>query len=82
MDLITAIPALYHQLLLPVSVIMLLTGAVSGAFSLHKGVGKAAGKVIGGIALAALTFGGLGLTHALQNTVNIHGGPVLVDTGM
>jgi len=82
-DLIYAIPSLYRQLQLPVAVITLLTGAIAGAFSLHKGFGHAAGKVIGGIALAALVFGGLSLAHSINLTVNNHsgGGPVMVDTG-
>jgi hypothetical protein len=80
-DLITAIPDLYYQLQLPVGVITLLIGAVSGAFSLHKGVGKAAGKVIGGIALASLTFGGLSLANSINDTVNMHAGPIMTQTG-
>jgi hypothetical protein len=82
-DLITTIPALYTQLQLPVAVITLLVGALAGAFSLHKGVGRAAGKVIGGIAFASLVFGGLSLAHSINYTVNSHsyGGPVMVDTG-
>jgi sulfopyruvate decarboxylase TPP-binding subunit len=82
-DLINAIPSLYYQLQMPVAVITLLVGALAGAFSLHKGVGKAAGKVVGGIALASLVFGGLSLAHSINATVNLHsgGGPVMVDTG-
>jgi hypothetical protein len=82
-DLIYAIPNLYHQLQLPVAVVTLLVGAVSGAFSLHKGVGKAAGKVIGGVALASLVFGGLSLAHSINYTVNMHGGtgPIMLNTG-
>jgi hypothetical protein len=81
-DLITAIPTLYFQLQMPVAVITLLTGAVAGAFSLHKGVGKAAGKVVGGIALASLVFGGLSLARSINATVNTHAGsPVMIDTG-
>jgi hypothetical protein len=82
-DLITAIPTLYYQLEKPIAVILLITGGISGAFSLHRGFGHAAGKVIGGIALAALVFGGLSLAHSINATVNLHsgGGPVMVDTG-
>lgn len=77
-DLITAIPTLYHQLQLPVAVTMLLVGAVSGALSLHKGIGKAAGKVVGSIALSSLVFGGLSLTQAINQTVDTHSGqPIL-----
>lgn len=82
-DLITAIPTLYYQLEKPVAVIILIVGALAGAFSLHRGVGRAAGKVVGGIALASLVFGGLSLAHSINATVNMHsgGGPVMVDTG-
>jgi hypothetical protein len=82
-DLITAIPSLYYQLQMPVAVITLLVGATAGGFSLHKGVGRASGKVVGGIALASLIFGGLSLAHSINTTVNMHsgGGPVMVDTG-
>lgn len=83
-DLVQVIPNLYHALQLPVAVITLLTGAVTGAFSLHKGVGKAAGKVVGGIALASLVFGGLSLAHSINatvdNPVNSGNGPVLFPT--
>lgn len=80
-DLIAAIPNLYHSLQLPVALVSLITGGVAGAFSLHKGVGKAAGKVVGGIALASLTFGGLSLAHSINYTVNVHSGtPVMLNT--
>jgi hypothetical protein len=80
-DLIWAIPNLYYQLQLPVAVTTLIVGAVSGAFSLHKGFGKAAGKVVGGIALASLVFGGLTLANSINQTVGIHGGPIMTPTG-
>jgi hypothetical protein len=78
-DLITAIPNLYYQLQMPVAIITLLSGAIAGAFSLHRGIGQAAGKTIGGIALASLVFGGLSLTKAINQTVDTHSGgqPIL-----
>lgn len=82
-DLIFTVRSLYFQLQQPVALITLLVGAVSGAFSLHKGVGKAAGKVIGGVALASLIFGGLSLARSINYTVDSHSGagaPIL-DTG-
>jgi hypothetical protein len=82
-DLIFAIPRLYQDLQLPVGVITLIVGAASGAFSLHKGFGKAAGKVVGGIALASLTFGGLSLANSINQTVTDHVGPgVMAPTGI
>jgi hypothetical protein len=82
-DLIATIPNLYYQLEKPVAVILLLAGALGGAFSIHKGFGRAAGRVIGSIALASLVFGGLSLAHSINYTVNMHsgGGPVMLDTG-
>jgi hypothetical protein len=82
-DLIYAIPTLYHDLQGPIALITILIGAGAGAFSLHKGVGKAVGKVVGGIALAALVFGGASLAHSINTTVNNHsgGGAILFDTG-
>lgn len=82
-DLIYTIPNLYRQMQLPFAVLLLASGAVAGAFSLHRGFGRAAGKVIGGIALAALVFGSMSLVHSINYTVNVHGGagPVMVDTG-
>ena len=82
-DLIYAIPSLYHSLQGPIALITILIGAGAGAFSLHKGVGKAVGKVVGGIALASLVFGGASLAHSINETVNNHsaGGPVLIDSG-
>lgn len=80
-DLITAIPNLYYQLQKPIAVILLITGGIMGAFRLHRGFGHAAGLVIGGIALAALAFGGLSLAHSIDYTVNQHGfsGPIVND---
>jgi hypothetical protein len=80
-DLITAIPLLYHQAQLPLGIIALVVSAVSGGMSLHRGVGTAIGKVVGGSAVCALVFGGLSLAGSIDNTVNIHGGaPILQDT--
>jgi hypothetical protein len=75
-DLITGIPTLYESLKTPIAVICLITGAVTGALGLTKGFGTAAGKVVGGIALAALCFGGLGLALSLKATADRHGGGI------
>ena len=54
------------------------TQSVGGAiFSIHKGFGAAAGKLIGAIALAAIALGAVGLTVSFENTVNRHGNNVL-----
>ena len=75
-DLINGIPALYESLKVPLAVLCLIVGAGAGAFGLAKGFGHAAGKVIGGIALAALIFGGLGLALSLKTTADRHGGGI------
>jgi hypothetical protein len=80
-DLITAIPLVYHAAQLPLGIIALVVSAVSGAMSLHRGVGTAIGKVVGGSAVCALIFGGLSLAGSISTTVNAHGGPgILEDT--
>jgi hypothetical protein len=80
-DIIDAIPLLYQQMQMPIGLITIMIGAVAGAFSLHKGVGKAAGKMVGGIALAALVFGGVNLAHSINQTVMDHGGgTMMLDT--
>jgi lipopolysaccharide export LptBFGC system permease protein LptF len=75
-DLITAIPALYESLRVPLAVIALIVGAVAGAFGLARGFGSAAGKVVGGIAIAVLIFGGLGIALSVKATVDRHGGGI------
>lgn len=77
-DIVDAIPILYQQMQLPIGLITIMIGAVAGAFSLHKGVGKAAGKMVGGIALAALVFGGASLAHSINITVMDHGGGAMM----
>ena len=75
-DLITGIPALYESLKIPLAVIALIVGAGTGAFALGKGFGAAAGKVLGGIAIAALIFGGLGIALSIKATTDRHGGGI------
>ena len=75
-DLINGIPVLYESLKIPIAVICLIVGGVAGAFGLARGFGHAAGKVIGGIAIAALVFGGLGLALSLKTTLDRHSGGI------
>jgi hypothetical protein len=60
----------------PLAVIALIVGAVAGAFGLARGFGSAAGKVVGGIAIAVLIFGGLGIALSVKATVDRHGGGI------
>lgn len=46
-DLITAIPSLWQALQIPLAIIAICVGGVAGAFSLVRGFGAAAGKVLG-----------------------------------
>jgi hypothetical protein len=79
-DLIAAIPALYEQAKLPLGVISLVVAAVSGGMALHRGVGTAIGKVVGGSAVAALIFSGLSLSNSITETVDGHSGqPGILD---
>lgn len=75
-DLITGIPALYESLRTPLAVIALIVGGGAGAFALHRGFGASAGKVVGGIVIAVLIFGGLGLALSVKATVDRHGGGI------
>ena len=75
-DLITGLPALYESLKVPLAVIALIVGGGAGAFALAKGFGSAAGKVLGGIAIAALIFSGLGIALSMKATTDRHGGGI------
>ncbi|ULE31179.1 hypothetical protein [Mycobacterium sp. IDR2000157661] len=75
-DLITAIPSLWQALQVPLAIIAICVGGVAGAFSLARGFGAAAGKVLGGIAIAAIILGGVGLAVSLKGTVDKHGGGI------
>ena len=44
-DLLTAIPGLWDAARIPLAIIAIAVGGVSGAFSLTRGFGAAAGKV-------------------------------------
>ena len=75
-DLVTAVPALYEALKVPLGVLALIVGGAAGAFALTKGFGSAAGKVLGGILIAVLIFGGLGLALSAKATMDRHGGSI------
>lgn len=75
-DLITAIPSLWQSLQVPLAIIAICVGSIAGAFSLVRGFGAAAGRVLGGIAIAAIILGGVGLAMSLKTTVDKHGGGI------
>ncbi|QIV79911.1 hypothetical protein [Mycolicibacterium frederiksbergense] len=76
-DLLTAIPSMWNDMRFPLAICLIIAGIVGAIVSIHKGFGAAAGKMIGGIALAALALGGVGLAVSFQETVNRHGNGVL-----
>lgn len=61
---------------IPLAIIAIAVGGVSGAFSLTRGLGAAAGKVLGGVAIAAIILGGAGLATSVKGTVDKHGGGI------
>ncbi|MCP9276836.1 hypothetical protein [Mycolicibacterium arenosum] len=77
-DIVTAIPSLWEAIKVPVCILMIMAGTGSAIFSLHRGFGSAAGKMIGGIALAALALGAVGLTVSAKETLDRHSGGILV----
>ncbi|WP_204800987.1 hypothetical protein [Mycobacterium riyadhense] len=75
-DLVNAIPSLWEAIKVPASIALLMTGTASAIFSLHRGIGTAAGKLIGAMALGALVLGGAGLMHSFKTTLDRHTGGV------
>lgn len=76
-DLLTAIPSLWNDMRYPLAICLIISGIGGAIFGMHKGFGHAAGKLIGGVALAAIAIGAVGLTTSIENTVNRHGNNVL-----
>ena len=73
-DLLTAIPSLWESAQIPLAIIAIFVGGVAGAFALVRGFGAAMGKVLGGVAVAAIILGAVGLAVSLKTTVDKHGG--------
>lgn len=76
-DIFTGVISFWDGFRVPGAICLIIAGVCGAIFGLHKGFGHAAGKLIGGIALAAITLGALGLTVSTQETVNEHTGGVL-----
>lgn len=76
-DLLTAIPSFWNDFRYPAAICLIIAGVVAAIVGIHKGFGHAAGKLLGAIALAAITLGAVGLTTSFENTVNRHGNNVL-----
>jgi hypothetical protein len=77
-DLFTAIPSLWEAARIPLAIVTMVSGIGSGMFAIHRGFGAAAGKVIGGIALAAIVLGAVGMAVSTKQTIDRHGGGITV----
>lgn len=75
-DLVNAIPSLWEAIKIPASIVLLGVGTGSAVVSLHRGIGTAAGKLIGAMALSALVLGGVGLTNSIKVTLDRHTGGI------
>lgn len=71
-DLVTAIPALWEDLKVPLAILVIAAGVAGAIVSFHKGFGSAAGKLIGGIAMSAIVLGAVGLSASFKTTMDNH----------
>lgn len=69
-DLITAIPSLWESLKVPLSILVIIGGVVACIISIHRGIGTAAGKLIGAIALSSVVLGAVGLSASGKTTLD------------
>jgi hypothetical protein len=72
-DLITAIPTLWESVKVPLSIVVIIAGIGAGIAGMSRGFGHAAGKLIGGIALAAIVLGAVGISTSLKQSLDHHG---------
>lgn len=77
-DILTGIVSFWDSFRVPGAICLIIAGVCGAIFGLHKGFAHAAGKLIGGIALAVIALGAVGLAVSGQETVNKHTGGVLV----
>ncbi|MBU8819254.1 hypothetical protein KL864_25500 [Mycolicibacterium goodii] len=71
-DLVTAIPSFWESIKVPLSIIVIVAAVVAAIISIRKGIGSALGVLIGGIAIAALVLGAVGLTASFKETLDKH----------
>lgn len=76
-DLVNAIPSLWEAIKVPGAILLVMVGLGGAIFSLHRGIGTAAGKLIGAIALGVATLGAVGLLASGKTTIDRHTGGVL-----
>jgi hypothetical protein len=77
-DFVNAIPSLWEAIKVPGAILLIMVGVGSAIASLHRGIGTAAGKLIGGIALGALALGGVGLMASIKTTIDHHTGGLTI----
>jgi hypothetical protein len=73
-DFVNAIPSLWEAIKVPGAILLMIVGLGSAGASLHRGIGTAAGKLVGSIALGALAVGGVGLMTSVKTTIDHHTG--------
>ena len=73
-DLMNAIPTFWHDAKLPGAALMSMAGLGWGISALGKGIGSAAARFIGALALAALVLGSDGGLASIKKTFDNHGG--------
>lgn len=71
-DLITAIPSLWESLKVPLSIIVIVAGVVMAIVAMKRGIGSAAGALVGAIALSAVVLGAVGLSGSFKTTLDRH----------
>jgi hypothetical protein len=77
-DIVNAIPSLWEAIKIPGAITLIFVGLIGAIISLHKGVGAAAGKLLGGIMLGVMVLGAVGLMVSAKTTIDRHTGGVLV----
>jgi hypothetical protein len=77
-DFVTAIPSLWEAIKIPGAITLIIVGLGGAIISLHKGVGAAAGKLLGGIMLGVVVLGAVGLMVSVKTTIDRHSGGVMI----
>lgn len=75
-DLLTAVPTFWSDARWPLGIVVCLIGAVVGATKITHGIAKAAGIMIGGLALSAIVLAGPNIAMAIKHTIDNHTGGV------